>query len=67
MLCIICLSFFPISVRTIISAIVDAILDGDKKKRSEIPGINYADQSLVYSQLSKIDEISTALIRHLIF
>ena len=27
---------FP--VRTIISAIVDAILDGDKRKRSEIPG-----------------------------
>ena len=31
--------FIAISVRTIISAIVDAILDGDKKKRSEIPGI----------------------------
>ena len=27
------------TVRTIISAIVDAILDGDKTRRSEIPGI----------------------------
>lgn len=26
------------TVRTIISAIVDAILDGDKTRRSEIPG-----------------------------